>query len=307
MAVDAAGNLYVADTFNSRVLEYDSPFASDTEADRVFGQEGRFDTTGCNQFGRSAGSLCRPFGVAVDGAGNVYVADSLNNRVLECDSPLTTDVVADRTFGDVSGPTSASTLRLRENFAVGGGVAVDTAGNLYVADEMNDRVLVYEAPLSTDAAADHVLGQPDFVSGGEPCSGTSSICCQLSPPTAESLCRPHSVAVDASGNVYVADVAYQRVVEYDSPLATDASADRVFGQVDLFAQHGCNRTGVNADGLCNPAGVAVDTAGDLWAADTTNERVLRFDAPLATDTTADRVLGQVLFTMNVSNLMDARG
>jgi len=87
--VDGDGNLYVADEGNSRVLEYDSPLTTDTVADRVFGQGGSFTTgsTTCNL--PSASSLCRPEGVALDGDGNLYVADLFNSRVLEYDSPLT--------------------------------------------------------------------------------------------------------------------------------------------------------------------------------------------------------------------------
>jgi hypothetical protein len=104
VAVDRAGNLYVADgrsigghsipeapprpSPNHRVLEYDSPLTTDTVADHVFGQGGSFTSNTCNLGGISASSLCVPFGVAVDAAGNLYVADQANNRVLEYDSPL---------------------------------------------------------------------------------------------------------------------------------------------------------------------------------------------------------------------------
>src|SRR4030042_1000682 len=78
----------------------------DTVADRVFGQGGSFTSGDCNL--GVASSLCTPFGAAVDGAGNLYVADHLNNRVLESDSPLTTDPVADRVFGQASSFTSTT-------------------------------------------------------------------------------------------------------------------------------------------------------------------------------------------------------
>jgi sugar lactone lactonase YvrE len=92
VAVDSAGNLYVADTANSRVLEYDSPFTLDRAADRVFGQDGSFTMASCNGGGTASTlTLCKPFGVGVDTSGNLYVADSRNNRVLEYDSPLSTD------------------------------------------------------------------------------------------------------------------------------------------------------------------------------------------------------------------------
>ena len=106
--MDAAGNLYVADYINNRVLEYNTPLtltvtpgSGDTVADRVFGQGGSFTSNTCNLglANPSASSLCNPVGVAVDAAGNLYVADYGNNRVLEYNTPLTTDTVADRVFG----------------------------------------------------------------------------------------------------------------------------------------------------------------------------------------------------------------
>src|SRR5438128_2487525 len=99
------------------VLTLGSASSAGTEADRVFGQGGIFTSNTCNLGGISASSLCDPTGV-VDAAGNLYVADSVNGRVLEYDSPLTTDTVADRVFGQpdfTSGgfpcaPPSASSL-----------------------------------------------------------------------------------------------------------------------------------------------------------------------------------------------------
>jgi Ca2+-binding RTX toxin-like protein len=86
--VDGASNLYVADSGNHRVLEYGSPLTTDTVADRVFGQGGSFTSIAPNKGGISASSLRRPVATAVDGGGNVYVAERVNNRVLEYDNPL---------------------------------------------------------------------------------------------------------------------------------------------------------------------------------------------------------------------------
>src|SRR5262249_58502159 len=96
VATDLAGNLYVADRGISRVREYDTPRVSGVTADRVFGQGGSFTLGTCNTGGVSVTSLCSPGGVAVDAAGNVYVADQSNSRVLEYDTPLVSDVTADR-------------------------------------------------------------------------------------------------------------------------------------------------------------------------------------------------------------------
>jgi DNA-binding beta-propeller fold protein YncE len=118
---------------------------TDTVADLVLGQPD-FTTGTCNTGGLSANSICFPDSVAVDDGGNVYVADNSNHRVLVYFSPLTTDKLADlvigqpdfTTVGCNTGGVSASSLCFPEH------LALDTAGNLYVADQLNHRVLVFQ-------------------------------------------------------------------------------------------------------------------------------------------------------------------
>src|SRR5438034_10735484 len=97
---------YVADAGEEGVLEYGTPLttgcAGGTTADRVFGQGGSFTSNLCNNGGLSANSLCSPRHVALDGAGNLYVADTDNNRVLEYDTPLNSGTTAERHIGRAS-------------------------------------------------------------------------------------------------------------------------------------------------------------------------------------------------------------
>jgi CSLREA domain-containing protein len=298
VAVDAAGNVYVTDQSNNRVLEYDSPLTTDRVADRVFGQSGSFSTNTCNKGGViSASSLCLPSGVAVDGSGNLFVVDRGNSRVLEYDSPLTTDTVADRVFGqggsfttndcNKGGVISASTL------CGPGGEAVDGSGNLYVGDVSNNRVLEYDSPLTTDTVADRVFGQ-----GG---SFTTSDCNKVV-ISASTLCIPIGVVVDGAGNLYIADFNNNRVLEYASPLSTDTVADKVFGQDGSFTTSTCNKgESVSASSLCGSDWVGADSAGNLYVSDFYNHRALEYDSPLTTDTVADRVFGQPDLTSATCN------
>jgi sugar lactone lactonase YvrE len=147
-------------------------------------------------------------------------------------------------------------------------------------------MLRYNAPLS-DVAADLVLGQPDFT--------TSSI---VTPPTEASLNQPEGVAVDAAGNVYVADTANYRVLGFVPPHANGNDATRVFGQDNLTTNVEYCILAVEADNLCNPIGIFVDSSGVLYVSDVQFDRVLLFYTPLSGSppVDADEVIGQPDFT-----------
>ena len=178
VAVDKSGNLYVADAGNSRVLEYTNPFAACANtfpcvggpANLVFGQDGSFTSVGCDSDSGGTDStsvdLCSPAGVAVDDSGNLYVADSGNNRVLEFNTPLTSGVTAAKVFGQNGDFTANSCdFDTDNNVATAvdmcdpSGVAVNGSSNLYVADSANSRVLEFSDPLGASTTADEVFGQ----------------------------------------------------------------------------------------------------------------------------------------------------
>jgi hypothetical protein len=147
-----------------------------------------------------------------------------------------------------------------------------------------------------DTTADHVIGQPDFVSAvannPDPAIGGLS---------AKSLWEPMGTCWDAAGNLYVADTDNNRLLEYNTPLSTDFTADRVFGQPN-FTSNASNNGGVSASSLFTPVDCAVDATGNLYVSDNHNNRVLKYNAPLSTDVTADCVLGQGgSFTTNDCN------
>ena len=117
----------------------------------------------------------------------------------------------------------------------------DAFGNLWVVDSDNNRVLVFLAPLRSSEAASLVIGQPDFTS--KHCNWGSST------PAADTLCGPKGMALDSSGNLWVAEDDNSRVLEYNDPLhsgSTDISANLVYGEPD-FSTVACN---VGANGVC---------------------------------------------------------
>jgi sugar lactone lactonase YvrE len=297
VAVDSDNNVWVADTGNNRVVEYNGPVTADSFfEDLVFGQLGSFTSKTANNGGISKNSLNQPNGVAVDGHGNLYVADSSNNRVLEFNTPLSVtaiagsgDTTADEVWGQAGSFTtsscaseSASTLCLPTK------VAVDGSDNLYIGDTQDNRALMFnESNPPTNVSANVVLGQT---------SATTNTC--LAPPTASSLCFPNGVAASSSGNLFVADGADNRVVEYTAPLASGAAAAIALGQTDLIHK---NQNVVNASSLDNPAQIAFDpSTGGLYVADTVNNRILgwRSAADFTNFEPAALVLGQPDFQSN---------
>ncbi len=289
VAIDSAGHFYVADQLNNRVLEYDSPLTSQTAA-RVFGQGGSFTTSTANNGGVSANSLNQPVTVAVDSGGRLYVADANNNRVLEYDSPLTSQT-ATRVFGQAGSFTTNSNGGLgATSLTEPQGVTVDSLGRLYVADYANSRVLEYDSPLTSQTAT-RVFGQAGSFTTNTANNGGIS---------ASSLWNPTGMVVDSAAHLYIADFGNNRVLEYDSPL-TSQTATRVFGQAGSFTTNTANNGGISASSLSNPTGMGVDSAARLYIADAFNNRVLEYDNPLASQT-ATRVFGQGdSFTTNVGN------
>lgn len=283
--VDLGGRLWIADTNNHRVLEYDTPLTN-TNAQRVIGQFGGFTSGTCNLFGVSASSLCRPSGVTVDSLGNVYVADTDNNRVLEYDDPINTNTVADRVFGQLGSFTSNTCNNggvTADSLCGPVGVAVDSVGNLYVTDRFNNRALEYDTPLSSGTTADRVFGQLGSMTSAVQNNGGVS---------ADSLAYTLGADVDAFDNLYIVDEGNNRVLEYDTPISSGTTADVVFGQLGSFTSNVANNGGLSASSLWVPTGVAIDAVGNVYISETGPERSLEFNNPLTSDTIADQVFGQ---------------
>ncbi len=182
VAVDAAGNVYIADTNKNRIRKISNGAVTTVAGNGIIGFAG--DT------GPAANAqLNQPFGVAVDAAGNLYIADAGNHRVREVTNGVITTVAGNgtATYGGDNGPAASAQLN---NPA---GVAVDAAGNLYIADTSNARIRkVSNGVIITVAGGGSSLGDNG-------------------PATSAQLSNPTGVAVDAAGNVYVADEANNRI------------------------------------------------------------------------------------------------
>ena len=289
-AVAPSGRLFVSDTGNNRVLSWPSAasFTNGEQADFVIGQAD-FTSGQCNKGTNQPGpaKLCQPYGVEVDSAGRLYVADQDNSRVLQYTQPFTTNMQASKVFGQAdftSGQCNKGSQVGPAKLCGPYNVGTDGSGNLYVADTSNNRVLQYMPPLASNMQASKVFGQTDFTSR-EANRGRAS-------PSSHTLFRPFGVAADGGGNLYVADFKNHRALEYDTALASGMAAARVFGQGGSFGTNTCNKGGLSASSLCFPTDVSLDGSGNFYAIDQGNNRVLEYNAPLTTNTTADLVFGQ---------------
>ena len=280
--------------FNWTQVSYQTfqPIGADMVADAVLGQP-NFTSDETNGGGVRAASLNVPWGTAIDSAtGRLYVADTSNHRVLSWSSAaaVTNGQAADLVIGQPNffsnepnqGSSEPNAGTLNGPIAV----TVDNMRNLYVADQDNNRVLIYANPAELDTLADWVVGQPGF---------TSSI----EWATASGLRGPWGVVVDRQANLYVSDSGNHRVLQYRNVLTSDQAADRVFGQPN-FTSVVANNGGVSASSLFFPAGVTIDQADTLYIADSGNHRVLVYYLPLNSDQVADRVFGQPNFTSNAA-------
>lgn len=261
IAVDSAGNVYVADfslhvikkfdtngTFvtkwhnkSSDEVQFWSPrgVAVDSESNvyiayslsnEIHDRIQKFDTDGTflNEWGTHGDGNAEfktPEGVAVDSAGNIYVADRGNSRIQKLDS--TGQYLAQ---WSVNGQDENTHMHPT-------GVAVDSAGNIYVTDALHDRVQKFDA----DGKYLTQWGSNDWKTGG--------------------FQRPLGVAVDHEGNVYVADTDNDRIQKFD--------ANGTF--LTAWGKKG------NGDGEFSvPHGVAVDRSGHVYVSDTGNNRIQKF-------------------------------
>jgi len=213
LTFDSSGNLWVADLLNGRVLEYATPFSNGEAATLVIG-EPNF-TTANDQVSKTG--LNAPNALTFDSSGNLWVVDG--HRVLEYATPFSTHEAASLVIGQ-NNFTNSSAVASSTGTDLPSALAFDSGNNLWVSDTGNNRVLEYKTPLSTGEAASLVIGQSNF---------TGSATTPVLNPTSTSLNQPKGLAFDSSGNLWVADWAGDRVLQYaGSGTATTTSTTPEF-------------------------------------------------------------------------------
>lgn len=247
LALDALGNLYIADTFNNRI--------------RVVSPGGTITTfagTGARGAGGDGGApmsatFNSPSQLTMDSFGALYVTDAGNQRIRKIAGGLITTVAGSiKGFLGDGGPAISARLDTPE------GIAVDGAGNLYIADSSNGRI----RKVDTTGTITTIAGTGDFGFAGDGGPAKSAV-----------LYQPYGVAIDQSGNVFIADMGNSRV-RMINPTGTMSTLAGISGYGPAAGDRGPASTAF----LASPIDLAVDPTGNLLIEGQNSIRKVTFSA-----------------------------
>ncbi len=250
LTVDSAGNIYIGDSGANNVRKIDASGIISTIA-------GLGPTAVGDGGAASSASLNLPSGAAADAAGNIYIADATNNRIRKIDASTgnISTIAGTGTAGNTGDGAAATSATL----SLPRGVALDSDGNVYIADAGNNRIRKVTVSTGNIAA----------LAG----TGTAGFTGDGGAATSATLSSPEAVAVDSSGDVYIADSTNNRIRKVT--VST--------GNIETIA--GMGGSSSSGDGglataaqVNNPAGIAVDSSGNVYISDTFGQRIRKIDA-----------------------------
>ncbi|MBK9502396.1 MAG: hypothetical protein IPO06_24045 [Leptospiraceae bacterium] len=235
LGIDSSGNIYVGDTQNNKIRKITSGGVVTTLAGS--GAQGSADGTG------TSATFYYPYQIAVDSSNDLYVTDAGNNKIRKVTS---SGVVT--TFAGSGSTGSADATGTAASFSYPLGVAIDSNGIIYVSDANNNKIRkITSSGVVTTFAGSGSAGATDA-------TGASA-----------SFNSPHSIAIDLSGNLYVADMNNNKIRKITSSgVVTTLAGSGAQGSVD--------GTGTSAT-FYSPQGIAVDSNGNLYIGDLFNNKI----------------------------------
>ena len=236
VAVDSSGEIFVADEWDNRIRKISNGLITTVAGSGPTGPPGGY---GGDNGPATSAQLARPKGVTFDGSGNLYIADLSNFRVRKVANGVVTTVAGNGSccFSGDNGPATSAQLDPW-------GIAADSAGNLFIADWQNHRVRKVSNGVITTVAG----------------NGTRGFSGDNGPASSAQLNYPEAVTVDAAGNLYIADSQNNVIRKVSNGVITTVAGNGTAG----FSGDGGPATNAELD---FPQGIAVDTAGNLYIAD----------------------------------------
>jgi PKD repeat protein len=265
VAVDAQGNLYIADTQNHKIRKVSGGIITTVAGTGTAGPLGDGGQA-------TSAQLNKPSDVAVDAQGNLYIADYNNNRIRKVSGGIITTVAGTGTAGPLGDGGQATSAQLNDPE----GVAVDAQGDLYIADAGNHKIRKVSGGVITTVAGTGTAGF--FGDGGQ--------------ATSAQLQFPDGVEADAQGNLYIADTSNSRVRKVSGGVITTVAGTGV-------ASFSGDGGPASAAALKFPYHVGLDAVGSVYIADTGNHRVRKIaNAPPAAVINASPSSGQAPLSVN---------
>ncbi|MGV3505526.1 MAG: Ig-like domain-containing protein, partial [Adhaeribacter sp.] len=250
VTVDANGNLYIADTDNHRIRKVDA-------------NTGVISTVAGNGIGAYNGDgilatnarLNKPSDVAIDAAGNLYIADQTNNRIRKVDA--NTKIIT--TIAGGGGVFADGVLATATSLNKPASIVLDAAGNLYISDHNNNRIRKVNA---SDGFINTIAG-----------TNTAGFFGDGGPATAAQLRKPWGLALDADENLYFADFENNRIRKID---AATGNISTIAGST-ASSSTGDGSPAVSAT-LNRPAGIAISSSGTIFISEQTGNRIRKITA-----------------------------